>query len=144
MAEESRSSRPVAGWFKGAAIASVLFMVLGCVSYVFNVTTDPATLSGRQRAIAEAVPAWMVAAFAVAVWIGLPGAVLLLMRRKIAEPLLLVSMIAVIVQFSAYFLDPRLREAMPSGGLLFPSVIVLLTCVIYGFARHARQRGWLR
>ena len=54
----------------------------------------------------DATPTWMVAAYAIAVWVGLAGALLLLLRRKLAVPLLLVSLIAVIVQFSGLFLVP--------------------------------------
>ena len=136
--------QPLARWFMPAAIASLLFMLLGCASYLMQVTIDPATLAADQRAIMEAAPTWMYAAFAVAVWVGLAGAVLLVMRRKLAEPLLLVSLLAVLVQFSAYFIDPELREAMPSDGLLIPIVIVALTWTIYWFARHSRMRGWLK
>ena len=136
--------RPLARWYWIAAAASLLFMALGCLSYVMHVMLDPATLPLDERAVMEAVPVWMTAAFAIAVWVGLAGAVALVVRRKIAEPLLLVSLIAVLVQFSAYFVDPELRDAMPSDGLVIPIVIVLLTWTVFWFARHSRQRGWLR
>jgi hypothetical protein len=144
MADEHYARRPIAGWYTVAAIASLLFMVLGCVSYIWNVTADPATMPLDQRAVAEAVPSWMVAAFAIAVWVGLPASIMLLLRRKVAVPLLLVSLIAVLIQFSAYFLDPELSEVMPVDGLVIPVVILLLTWTIFWFARHSQQRGWLR
>ena len=33
--------RPVAGWYLPAAIASLLFMGLGCIMYLMHVLTDP-------------------------------------------------------------------------------------------------------
>lgn len=142
--DEPYTAEPVHGWFKPAAIGSVLFMLMGCAAYLFEVTVDPATLPADQRAISDAAPTWMMFFFAVAVWVGLAGAVLLLMRRRIGETLLLVSLIAVIIQFSAYFIDPELREAMPADGMLIPILILLATWTIYWFARHSRQRGWLK
>ena len=142
--DDPHSPRPVARWFKPASIASVLWMMAGCVNYLYQVTVDPATLTLDQRAMLEAAPTWMYAAFAVAVWIGLAGAVLLLLRRKLAEPLLLVSFLAVLVQFSGYFLDPEMRQAIGSDQLLVPIIVVALGWTIYMFARHSRQRGWLR
>ena len=56
----------------------------------------------------EATPPWMVAAYAIAVWVGLAGAALLLMRRKLAVPLLLVSLVAVVVQFGGLLLVPAI------------------------------------
>lgn len=136
--------RPLERWFWVGAGLSLLFMAMGCISYIMHVTMDTASLPLDQRAMMEAVPGWMTAAFAVAVWVGLAGAVMLVLRRKIAETLLLVSLVAVLVQFSAYFVDPELRDAMPADGLLIPIVIVLLTWTVFWFARHSRQRGWLR
>ncbi len=138
------SPRPLARWFWAGAIASVLFMAFGCASYVWHVTLDPAALPVDQRAMMDAVPTWMTAAFAIAVWVGLAGAVMLLMRRKLAEPLLLVSLIAVLVQFSGYFVDPELRQAMSTDAYVLPIIIVLLTWTIFWFARHSRRRGWLK
>jgi hypothetical protein len=76
--------------------------------------------------------------------VGLAGAVMLLMRRRLAEPLLLVSLIAVLVQFSGYFVDRELSQAMSTDAYVVPIIIVLLTWTIFWFARHSRQRGWLK
>lgn len=145
MSEETDySPRPLARWFKPAAIASVLWMAAGCANYLYQVTLDPAALPLDQRAMIEAAPTWMYAAFAIAVWVGLAGAVMLLLRRKLAESLLLVSFLAVLVQFSGYFLDPEMRQVMGSDMLLVPIIIVALGWTIFMFARHSRMRGWLR
>lgn len=144
MADDPYAPRPLAGWFKPAAIASVLWMALGCASYLYQVTLDPATLPVDQRAVLEAAPKWMWAAFAVAVWVGLAGTVMLFLRRRLAVPLLGVSLLAVLVQFSAYFLHQPLREATGSNGLLIPIIIVAVTWTVFWFAYHSRKRGWLR
>lgn len=144
MADDPYAPRPLAGWFKPAAIASVLWMALGCASYLYQVTLDPATLPVDQRAVLEAAPKWMWAAFAVAVWVGLAGTVMLLLRRRLAVPLLGVSLLAVLVQFSAYFLHQPLREATGSNGLLIPIIIVAVTWTVFWFAYHSHKRGWLR
>ena len=144
MTDDHYAPQPVARWYMAAAIASLLFMALGCASYVWHVTLDPAGLPVDQRAIYDAVPTWMTAAFAIAVWAGLAGALMLVMKRKLAQPLLLVSLIAVLVQFAGYFVDPKLRQIMTPDAYVLPVVIMLLTWTIFWFARHSAQRGWLR
>ena len=144
MPNDLYAPQPVAKWYMPAAIASLLFMALGCASYVWHVTLDPAGLPVDQRAIYDAVPTWMTAAFAIAVWAGLAGALMLVMKRKLAQPLLLVSLIAVVVQFAGYFVDPELRQIMTPDAYVLPVVIMLLTWTIFWFARHSAQRGWLR
>ena len=143
MEDEPYTPRPVAGWYMPAAIASILFMGLGCVAYIMHVLTDPATLSLEDRTAFEALPAWVVGAQAIAVWVGLLGAVLLLMRRKLAEPLLMVSLIAVLVWLAGLMLATDVRENMSANDLLVAIVVTVLTWTIFWFARHSRQRGWL-
>ena len=144
MEEDPYRVRPVAGWFIIAAVASLLFMGLGCISYLMHVFANPAAMPLDQRAAHEAEPAWVTGAYAVAVWIGLVGALLLLLRRKIAEWFLLLSLIAVLVWLAGLILVTQLRENMSANDLLVAMIVTALTWTVYWFARHSRQRGWLR
>ena len=135
---------PAPRWFTIAAIAALLWVLLGCANYLMWVTADPATLPADMLSIYNATPKWVVAAFAVAVWSGLAGAVVLLMRRRIAEPLLLVSFLALLVQNSAWLVVPALRDLVNSDDLLLPFVITIVCYLIWHFARVSKKRGWLR
>jgi hypothetical protein len=142
--DEHFAPRPVAGWFRPAAIASLLFMLLGCAMYLMHVLADPVSLPLDQRAAYAAEPLWMTAAFAVAVWVGAAGALTLVMRKKLAEPLLLVSLIAVTAWLAGLLLVTGLRENMSANDLVVALIVVALTWTIFWFARHSRQREWLR
>ncbi len=144
MTDERYAPQPLASWYWIAAGVSFLFMALGCWMYLSVVTANPATLPLDQRNLIEAEPTWMVAAFAIAVWSGLLGAVLLLMRRKIAVPVLLVSLIATIVNFLPYAVVRPVRDLITTNDIAIAVAVVLITGTIYSFARHSRQRGWLR
>jgi hypothetical protein len=135
--------RPVAGWFVFAAIAALLFMALGCVSYLIHVFANPATMPLDQRAAYEAEPPWVTAAYAVAVWFGLIGALLLVLRRRVAERVLLGSLIATVIWVAGLFLVAPVRESMSTNDFVIVIVVAALTWTIYWFARHSRQRGWL-
>jgi hypothetical protein len=142
MDEQTQSEVPV--WYWMAAALALLWEVFGCFMYVSQVTGDPASLPIDQRAMWEATPPWITGAYAVAVWVGLLGAALLLLRRKLAEPLLLVSLIAVVVQFGGVLLVPAIREVTPDSAYTLPIVIFLVCYGIYMLSRLARKRGWLR
>ncbi|MDQ3143644.1 MAG: hypothetical protein M3Q57_02020 [Pseudomonadota bacterium] len=142
MEEQVRSAVPT--WFWIAAGLALLWEAFGCFMYWTQVTTDPATLPLDQRTMWEATPPWIVGAYAVAVWVGLVGAVLLLMRRKAAVPLLLVSLLAVLVQFGGVMLVPALRQVTPDDAFTLPIVIVVVCYLIFMLARLAGRRGWLR
>ncbi|MDQ3471631.1 MAG: hypothetical protein M3428_04540 [Pseudomonadota bacterium] len=131
-------------WFGAAAIAALLWEIFGCATYVLNVTGNQSSLPAEQAAMWAATPAWSVGAYAVAVWVGLVGAALLVMRRRLAEPLLLVSLIAVLVQFSAHLLVPELRDITPPGALIMPLFIIIVCLAIWLLARRAKRHGWLR
>jgi hypothetical protein len=142
--DEQSTSQPVARWFKFAAIASILFMAIGCAGYLVDVTTDPATLPLDQRNLVLARPIWQVAAYAIAVWVGLLGSILLLLRRKASEPLLLVSLVAACFTFLPLATVPAIRDNVTTNDIALAIAIILITGTIWQFARHSRQRGWLR
>jgi len=142
--DDTRDTKAEPRWFMAAAIAAVLWELLGCAMYVMQVTTDRATLPIDQRAMWDATPAWMIGAYAVAVWVGLAGAVLLAMRKRFAEPVLLGSFVSVLVQFSGLLLVPALRDRTPADAWMLPIVIVAISYAIWHFARRARASGWLR
>ena len=144
MEDDPYSPRPLAGWFVFAAVASLLVMALGCISYLMHIFANPSTMPLDQRAAYAAEPAWVTGAYALAVWTGLIGAALLVMRRRVAEWLLLMSLIAVLAWLAGLILVTQLRESMSANDLVVAIVVSALTWTIYWFSRHSRQRGWLR
>ena len=138
------SDRPIPRWFTAVAVAAVIWQMIGCAMYLMQISVDPATLPRDQRAMWDAAPVWMLAAYAIAVWVGLVGAIFLLRRHRLAEPLLLISLIAIVVQFSALLLVPELRNLTTSDALFLPAMILVIGTVLYQFARTARRSGWLR
>jgi hypothetical protein len=133
-------------WYWVAAIGALLFECLGCFFYLAEVRLTPeqiALLPLDQAAMLNARPAWYYAAFGVAVWVGLLGSLGLLLRKRWAEPMLLISLVAVVIQFSAIFIVPEMR-VVTSDALLGPIVVIVICYGIYMLARLAKRRGWLR
>lgn len=141
---DDHSPRPVAGWYLPAAVASLLFMGLGCVMYLSHVLADPNALPLDERAAYLATPAWVTAAYAIAVWAGLAGTVLLVLKKKLAEPVLGLSLVAVLVWLAGLLVVAPLRNSMSANDLIVALVVTALTWTIFWFARHSRQRHWLR
>ncbi len=144
MTDQHYSQKPLARWFWAGAIASVLFMLVAVWGQVMSVITDPASLPLDRRVVFEARPEWMIAAYAIAVWVGLAGAVLLLLRRKLAQPLMLVSLIAAAVTFLPYAIIPRIRDNVTTNDIAVAVIVLAITWTIFWFARHSAQRGWLK
>ncbi len=141
---QTHTIRPA--WYMAAAGAALLFELFGCYSYLADVTRSPEALARLpldQRAMMQAMPQWIYGAYAIAVWVGLVGAIGLLLRRRWAVPALGVSLLAVIVQFGGIFLTPAIRQVMPSDAVVVPIAIIVICALIFGFARRAQRRGWL-
>ena len=144
VAAPDQSAAATPAWYWPVAIACLLFEAAGAWLFTNSLTLDPATLPLDQRAIFDATPQWMTIAWAVAIGAGLLGAIGLLLRRRFAEPLLLVSLLAVAVQFSGMFLVRQLRELTPEDHLVVPVVILLLAYGFWQTAKLAKGKGWLR
>lgn len=142
--DDRYAPQPIARWYMLGAVASLLFMVLGCAVFAMHIYTDPTTLPLDQRAMFEAEPQWVTAAMGIASLAGVAGAVMLLLRRKAAEPLTLASLIFALLWFAGLFATPRLRDVLSTNDIAVSVVVVALGWTIFWFARHSRQRGWLR
>ena len=142
--DDHYAPQPLARWYMIAAHASLLFMIIGCAGFVMDVVVDPRSLPVDQRTLMEARPVWMVWAYGIAVWVGLAGALLLLLRRKLAEPFMLVSLVATVVTFLPYAVVPSVRDNVSTNDIALALVVLAIVWTIYWFARHSRQRGWLR
>ena len=140
---EGRSAVRAPAWFSIAALGAMLWEILGCGLFVMQLVTDAAILPRDQQAILVATPEWMNIAWGFAVVSGLAGAALMLMRNRRAEPLLLLSFLAVLLQFSGLLIVPELRNLTNSNDLLMPFVVAVVCYGIWHLARLARKSGWL-
>ena len=142
--EERFNPRPVAGWYMVAAVAALLLMAAAVAIYAtHHLLVDMARLPLDQQQALRAEPQWVRLAAGAAVLTGFAGALLLVLRRRLAEPLLMLSLIAIMVWLAGLFLSP-LRDVISTNDLAVAIIAALLGWTIYLFARHSRQRGWLR
>ena len=140
---ERYERQPVPRWYWIAAIGSLLFFAALCWDYLADVTKDGAVVSVDRRDLIRAQPIWQIAAYALSVWVGLLGTLLLVLRRRSAEPFLIVSLVASFVSYVPYATVPFIRNNITVDDIAFAIGILLVTGSIWSFARHSHQRGWL-
>jgi len=136
--------RPTSYWV--VAILALLWNLAGVAMFCLQVTMDAdaiAALPTAQREVYEATPAWLNAAFGVAVVAGLLGAIGLVMKKRWAVPLFLLSLLAVLVQVAAAYTVTPAWSAYGPAGLVMPVVVVLIAVFLWWYARRAAARGWL-
>ncbi|HEY5972949.1 MAG TPA: hypothetical protein VIT22_13485 [Pseudoxanthomonas sp.] len=136
--------RPAGFWI--IAVLALLWNLLGVVMFFVQTNLPPealAALPADQRALYEATPAWVNGAFAVAVFAGLLGSVTLLLHRRLALPLFVLSLLAVLVQMGyTYLATPALQVYGPAG-LILPIVLIVIAAFLVWFARKSIARGWV-
>jgi hypothetical protein len=135
---------PIHLWVVGAL--AVLWDALGALDYVMTQTSNEAYLSQftpEQLAFFNDFPAWVVAFWALAVWGGLLGAVLLLLRKRLAVQVLLVSFVSMVITSIHNFLLVNGMEAMGGGGAAFSAVIFAVALGLWLYARAMEGKGVL-
>ncbi len=135
---------PRSFWIIG--VLALLWNLLGVASYLMTVKMSPAALSAMpeaERALYQDIPAWVTSSFAIAVFGGTLACILLLMRKRLAGTLFLVSLLAILVQMShAFFMTPMLAVRGPAGAAL-PLCVIVAAIFLVWYSRGAQSRGWL-
>jgi len=141
-----RARTPIHLWIVG--VLTLLWNGMGALDYVMTQTRNEAYLKAftpEQLAYFFGFPAWVVAAWALAVWGGVVGSLLLLLRKRLAVPVLLVSFLSMVVTTIHNFVlsdGYRVMGAEPTS-LIFPAVIFVVALALYLYARAMRARGVL-
>lgn len=144
MASEAKVGVPT--WYWVVAVLALLWTAAGCFAYVGQMTIsaeDFARLPQAQQDIWNASPGWVTAAYAVAVWSGLAGAVGLLLRKSFARPFFLLSLLGVIVQFGWVFIATEILTTVGPSAAIFPLCIVAIAIFLIWFSGLAQSRGWI-
>ena len=138
------AQRPMS--FRVVAIVALLWNLFGLFSFYTNVTATPAVIASwpeAQQQIAAATPRWVFVAFAIATIAGVLGSLGLLLGKRWAVPVLLLSLLAILVQFgSIYALTPT-WVLTGIGGAILPLCIGAFGLFLWWYARKAAARGWL-
>lgn len=141
------STNKPATWFWIVSAIALLWNLMGVMAYIAQVTMSPEALQAlpeNDRALYESAPAWATGAFAIAVWGGALGSVLLLLRRKLATSVLIVSFIGIIVQMVHSFGVANSIEVYGPGGMIMPIMVLVIGAGLIWFSRKASTNGWLK
>jgi len=133
-------------WVVG--VVAVLWNGFGCFDFTMTYTQGDAWLTSMgmteaQMAYFDAMPAWTHVAWAVGVWGGLLGGLMLLLRRGLATPVFIVSFLGWAAGAVYAF---ALSNGMEAMGAHWPMQIVIgAVCVFFiWYAWTMGKRGVLR
>lgn len=133
-------------WFMPVAIVALLWNLLGCFAFASDLMLTPADvakMSAEQQALYAARPAWAVAATAVAVIGGALGCIGLILRKRWALPLFVLSLVGVIAQDIGLFVLTDGAKLAGTVAVVLQGVVLLVAIGLVLLARKAIRNGWI-
>jgi ABC-type xylose transport system permease subunit len=126
---------------------ALLWNAIGAFDYLMTQTRNPSYMSAfppEQLAWFYGLPAWVIAAWATAVWGGVLGSLLLLLRKRLAVPVFLVSLVAMIITTFQNWVLANAAEIFPDTFSRVFSVLIFAIAVgLFFYARAMSKRGVL-
>jgi hypothetical protein len=134
-------------WFWAIGVLALLWSAVGIKAFLADINQTPETLAAMSEAhrnLYEARPSWALLAYATAVFGGVLGSVALLIRRKFATVLFMLSLLGLIVQNHYSFGVARVRDLYPTSASILPAMVVVIAILLIWFARSATAKKWLK
>ena len=131
--------------FWAIGTVALIWNVMGIMNFFWQMNVDTlAAMPELHRSIAESRPAWATGAFAIAVFGGALGCLLLLLRKSAAFYLLIASLIGVIVQIipslgmTGSTIDFRFFDILLT--ILMPLAVAVF---LIWYSKQAESKGWI-
>jgi hypothetical protein len=144
MSEKVHDAIPRSFWI--TSWVALVWNLLGVAAFVMQVTmTGDALmkLPDAQRMFYEAMPAWANGAFAVAVFGGALGSLLLLLRKSWAVPVFVASLAGLLVQLYHAFVMAGGFKIFGAGGLIMPAITLVVAVLLVWYSRNASAKAWI-
>lgn len=140
---ESTIKTPWHLWLVG--IVGTLWSAMGALDFVMTQTHNEAYMSAftqEQLDFFYGFPLWLIAAWGIAVWGGVIGSILLLLKKRSAVLTFLISLLAmVITTIQNYVLSNGMEIMGDAFSLVFTLVIFLASLGLYLYAKKMQSKG---
>lgn len=139
MTEEKTGNIHWSFWLVGAL--ALIWNIMGCINYFSQMNSETvAAMPETYRVIIETRPAWGTGAFAIAVFGGALGGLLLLLRKSAAYYLFIASLLGAIAAQV-----PLLGIAnFPVQALIGGSVQIIIAAILIWYSKQVSLKGWIK
>lgn len=127
-------------WFWIVSVIALLWNAMGVKQYLdqaYQTESWRSALTDEQFEMISNFPSWLTAAFAIAVFSGALGSLGLLLRKKWAYMLLVLSLIAVIVQMGHVLIQGYFE------GIGMTISIIAFAIFWVWFSKKSISKGWI-
>lgn len=137
--------KPTTGFWVISSVA-LIWNLMGVMAYLNQAYMGDeiiAALPEAERSLYEVIPAWYTAAFAIAVFAGVLGCILLLARKKIALQVFILSLVGILVQMFYNFFISNSMDVYGPGSMVMPIMVIIIGIYLVWFSKNARNKNWL-
>ncbi|KPW00475.1 MULTISPECIES: hypothetical protein [Pseudoalteromonas] len=133
-------------WFKPALWAALIWNLLGVFAFIMHLMMTPEMISKLpldQQAAYSNVPLWSTIAFAVAVFGGTLGCILLLAKNALATPTFALSLVAIFIQQFYNFIVINSIKMLGVSAVFMPILVIVIAFLLLYLSIKSKQQGWL-
>ena len=133
-------------WIVG--IAALAWNAIAAMDYVMVQTNNSeylAQFTSEQMSFFNNFPAWANAAWAIAVWFGVAGSLLILFRKRWAAHVFGISLLAMMLTAfqNLYLSKPAMQDVVGIEAIYFTVLVFVIALLLWIYARVMTSRGLL-
>ena len=131
-------------WIIG--IVALIWNLMGVFAYLqqaYMTEEDLMAMPVAEQALYQNIPAWVTGAYAIAVFGGALGCILLLLRKKLAGSLFLISLVGIVVQMSYNIFMSKAADVYGPGDMIMPAMVMLIGIFLFWYAKKKTATGIL-
>ncbi|MCE2889955.1 MAG: hypothetical protein O9270_05920 [Aquidulcibacter sp.] len=142
---EAGIQRKLPPWFWAVAVLGIAWNIFGLVQFMGAVTATSASLAAKgmtpeQIDVYLSIPFWMNFAFGVGVIGGLIGSILMAVKNKGAQPVLLASLVAYVVLYIGDIVHGVFAALGPPQVIVLTVVVAIAAALLWVARFSDKQR----
>ncbi len=131
-------------WYWIVSIVALLWNAAGVMNYLMQAYNKEAVVASQppeMQPYFENIPAWATAGFAIAVFGGLFGSILLLLRKGPIQLLFIASLLGIFLQ-NIYWM---FLSGIPKNAstLALPATVIVVGLLLICLSKQAKNKGWI-
>ena len=133
-------------FFNLLAGLAIIWNLLGIMAFVSQMLMTPemlAQMPTAEQELYQSTPMWVTVAFAIAVFTGTIGSLVLLMKKALSLKILMISLVAVFAQMFYLFVLANAFAVYGISGSIMPAMIIVVAIALVRWAKCLKARGLL-
>ncbi|OMP30721.1 hypothetical protein [Mangrovimonas sp. DI 80] len=133
-------------WFWIVSVVALVWNAMGVLQYLgqtYQTESFKSQYTNEQLEIISNTPAWAIAAFATAVFGGILASIALVLRKKAAYPLFLISLIGVVVQMIHNLFLVKSVDIYGPFAAIITGMIIIFSLLFLWFSKKSIANHWI-